>query len=46
MKTGKENRKLLLQSGLIKAKISEYLNSASVPQQNIPGKDQVQKYMP
>ena len=33
-KTGEEKRNLLLRSGLIKAKIFESLNSASVPQKN------------
>ena len=33
-KTGKEKRKLLLQSGLIKSKIDDSLNSVSVPQKH------------
>ena len=37
-KTGEENRKLLLQSCLIKAKIAESLNSMSVPQRKFLGR--------
>ena len=41
---GEENKKLLLQSGLIKSNIDESLNYASVPK-IIPGKGQVIKYV-